>query len=53
MGLNTEVGNYFSAGQTQRLLMARTIYKNPKLLILDESTSNLNVELENKIINIY
>jgi len=50
MGLNTEVGEYFSAGQKQRLLMARALYKKPKILVLDESTSNLNMDLEQKVI---
>lgn len=51
MRTNTEVGNAFSAGQTQRILIARALYKDPKILLLDESTSNLNVEIESKILN--
>ncbi len=51
MGLNSEVKKTFSAGQSQRLLLARALYKDPKILILDEATSNLNEEIENKILN--
>lgn len=50
MGLNSDVGNTFSAGQVQRLMLARAFYKNPKILIMDEATSNLNSEIENRIL---
>lgn len=43
-------GCQLSTGQKQRLCLARAIYKKPQLLILDEPTANLNIELKNKIL---
>lgn len=45
-----EKGDNFSGGQLQRIAIARSIINKPSLLILDESTSGLQKDLEKKII---
>ncbi|WP_133151724.1 peptidase domain-containing ABC transporter [Vibrio splendidus] len=42
-------GTTLSSGQVQRILLARALYSKPKFLFLDESSSNLDIELERKI----
>ena len=46
-----EKGTSLSGGQLQRLGIARSLYSNPDILILDESTNALDKDTQKKIIN--
>ncbi len=47
----TEQGHGLSAGQKQRLSLARAILRNPKVLLLDEATANLDEETESRLVD--
>ncbi|NWQ40422.1 ATP-binding cassette domain-containing protein [Bacillus sp. EB106-08-02-XG196] len=44
-----ERGSTFSSGQRQLIAFARTIAANPKILVLDEATANIDTETEENI----
>ncbi len=51
-GLDTVVGERgyrFSGGEKQRIAIARTILRNPPILVLDEATSALDTETERQV----
>jgi ATP-binding cassette subfamily B protein RaxB len=46
-----DMGSSLSGGQKQRVMLARSLYREPRILFLDEGTSNLDVENEKRINN--
>jgi ATP-binding cassette subfamily B protein RaxB len=54
MGYETRIGDLgssLSKGQAQRILLARALYRRPRLLLLDEATSGLDRDTEKRVID--
>lgn len=52
MGYNTSIGylgSVLSGGQQQRVMLARALYRRPKILIMDEATSHLDIRRETMV----
>jgi len=52
MGYNSligDMGTSLSGGQRQRVLLARALYRKPRILFMDEGTSSLDIETERRV----
>ena len=44
-----DMGSNLSGGQKQRIMLSRALYSDPKIMFLDEATSNLDIENESYV----
>lgn len=44
------MGSTLSGGQRQRVMIARAIYRGPRLFLLDEGTARLNDQLQQQVL---
>jgi ATP-binding cassette subfamily B protein RaxB len=52
MGYNSligDMGSALSGGQKQRILLARALYRQPRILFMDEATSHLDTKTESYV----
>lgn len=49
LSLVGDMGTTLSGGQKQRVLIARALYRRPKILFLDEGTANIDQVMEKKV----
>lgn len=49
----SQIGVRLSGGETQKLLLARALYRNPSIILLDEPTAALDALAESEIYEIY
>jgi ABC-type bacteriocin/lantibiotic exporter with double-glycine peptidase domain len=47
----SKTGIRLSGGQAQRIAIARSLYRQPRILVLDEATSALDTATEAKVLN--
>ena len=52
MSLVGDMGSSLSGGQRQRVLLARALYRQPKILFLDEGTANLDPDAEAQVVEL-
>lgn len=43
------IGSMLSGGQIQRVLLARALYRKPRIVFMDEGTAHLDLDLEGRV----